>query len=78
MTATTIERADAGGFTSDPALPFFLERYARAYRAELDSFITAVTTGRAPMPDGADGLRALELADAAALSARTRQPVSLP
>ncbi len=77
MTATTIERADARGFTTDPALPFFLERYASAYRAELDAFITAINTGRPPEPNGTDGLRALELADAATLSARTRQPVTL-
>ena len=77
MTATTIERADARGFTTDPALPFFLERYASAYRAELDAFITAINTGRPPEPNGTDGLRALELADAATLSARTRHPVTL-
>jgi myo-inositol 2-dehydrogenase/D-chiro-inositol 1-dehydrogenase len=77
MTATTVERADGRGFTTDPALPFFLERYASAYRAELDRFIAAVASGTAPLPDGRDGLRALELADAATLSARTRQPVAL-
>ena len=25
-----------------PALPFFLERYAEAYRAELDAFVAAI------------------------------------
>ena len=77
VTSTTVELANASGFSTDPALPFFLERYAAAYRAELDAFITAVTAGRAPRPDGADGLRALVLADAATASARTRMPVSL-
>ena len=77
MTATTVELADGRGFNTDPALPFFLQRYAAAYRAELDTFITAVNAGRSPRPDGRDGLRALELADAATLSARTHAPVAL-
>ena len=37
MTATTVEKADGTGFTTEPALPFFLQRYAPAYRAELES-----------------------------------------
>ncbi len=77
VTATTIEFANETGFVSDPALPFFLERYASAYRAELDAFIAAATSGTAPRPDGDDGLRALLLADAATHSAQTRQAVTL-
>ncbi|MCW3475336.1 inositol 2-dehydrogenase [Limobrevibacterium gyesilva] len=77
VTATTVELATARGFSTDPALPFFLERYAAAYGAELDAFITAVTTGTRPRPDGEDGLKALLLADAATESARTHQPVRL-
>ncbi|HEY1930600.1 MAG TPA: inositol 2-dehydrogenase [Acetobacteraceae bacterium] len=77
MTATTVERADGSGFHTDPALPFFLERYAEAYRAELDAFIGAVSGGTAPQPDGDDGLRALLLADAATESARTGQAVKV-
>ncbi|HEY7578217.1 MAG TPA: Gfo/Idh/MocA family oxidoreductase, partial [Acetobacteraceae bacterium] len=78
VTATTVELATEGGFVTDPALPFFLERYAAAYRAELDTFIAAVLTARPPTPDGEDGLRALLLADAATTSARTGQAVQLP
>jgi myo-inositol 2-dehydrogenase/D-chiro-inositol 1-dehydrogenase len=77
VTATTVELATGTGFVSDPVLPFFLERYAAAYRAELDAFIAAVTSGRAPKPDGEDGLKALLLADAATESARTGQTVGL-
>ncbi|HUB12584.1 MAG TPA: inositol 2-dehydrogenase [Acetobacteraceae bacterium] len=77
VAATTVELADAGGFRGDPALPFFLERYAAAYRAELDAFITAVQGGGGPKPDGEDGLRALILADAATRSAQTGQAVRL-
>jgi myo-inositol 2-dehydrogenase/D-chiro-inositol 1-dehydrogenase len=77
VTATTVELANAAGFATEPALPFFLERYAEAYRLELDAFITAVSAGRAPEPDGEDGLKALLLADAATRSAQTGQTEKL-
>ncbi len=77
QTTTTVESATSAGFTTDPALPFFLERYAAAYRLELAAFIDCVQTGRHPSPNGADGLRALELADAATRSAQTGEAVSL-
>ena len=72
---TTVELADATGFRTDPVLPFFLERYAAAYRAELGAFIAAVTGGAPARPDGEDGLRALLLADAALESSRTGRTV---
>ena len=74
---TTLERAGQGGFTTMPAQPFFLERYAAAYRAELDAFVTAVADGTAPAPGGADGLAALLLADAANQSLRSGQAIRL-
>jgi myo-inositol 2-dehydrogenase/D-chiro-inositol 1-dehydrogenase len=77
MTQTTVEAAGRNGFTTDPALPFFLERYEAAYRAELDAFITAILDKIPAGPTGEDGLRALLLADAATESARTGQPISL-
>src|SRR5262245_29695136 len=61
--ATTVIRADGKGYSGDPALPFFLERYAEAYRAELDTFITGVLDGKPMSPTGEDGLRAQRLAD---------------
>lgn len=75
MTQTTVESATASGFTTDPALPFFLERYASAYRAELDAFIDALVDGKPITPDGSDGLKSLILADAATESAKTGKPV---
>jgi myo-inositol 2-dehydrogenase/D-chiro-inositol 1-dehydrogenase len=77
MTQTSVESAGKNGFTTDPALPFFLERYEAAYRAELDAFITAVLDKKPAGPTGEDGLRALLLADAATESARSGKPVSL-
>jgi myo-inositol 2-dehydrogenase/D-chiro-inositol 1-dehydrogenase len=77
VTATTIELASGAGFSTDPALPFFLERYAEAYRLELDAFVSAVTDGHPVKPNGEDGLKALLLADAATRSAQTNEVVKL-
>jgi myo-inositol 2-dehydrogenase / D-chiro-inositol 1-dehydrogenase len=77
VVATTVERATAAGFQSDPVLPFFLERYAAAYRAELAAFVKAAR-GEGPVrPNGEDGLRALLLADAAVKAAKTGRTVRL-
>ena len=74
---TTVELATGDGFTADPVQNFFLERYAAAYRAELDACVTAVNKGTAPNPSGEDGLRAQILADAATQSAQTGQTVKV-
>jgi myo-inositol 2-dehydrogenase / D-chiro-inositol 1-dehydrogenase len=76
-TQTSVEAGTKAGFATDPALPFFLERYEMAYRLELDAFITAIESGRAPSPDGEDGLKALVLADAATESASSGKPVKI-
>jgi len=57
------------------AQDFFIERYAAAYRRELDSFVSAVASGGRFEPSLADGVAALELAQAAATAARTGQRV---
>jgi myo-inositol 2-dehydrogenase/D-chiro-inositol 1-dehydrogenase len=77
MTATTVESGGPHGFVTDPALPFFLERYDAAYRAELDAFIRCVLDDTPASPGGEDGLRALLLADAAERSLRTGQSVMI-
>jgi myo-inositol 2-dehydrogenase/D-chiro-inositol 1-dehydrogenase len=76
--ATTVEKADASAVSGDKPLYFFLERYADAYRAELDAFVAALRAKK-PMPVGpADGRQALVLAEAALKSYRTGKPVKLP
>ena len=76
-TATTVEQADGNAVSSDKPLHFFLERYADAYRIELNAFLDAVAN-KTPMPVGAeDGRQALVLADAAFESLRTGAPVKL-
>ncbi len=75
---TTVEHSGAAHTAAqDPALHFFLERYAEAYRAELDAFVLALAQGRAPAPDFSDGIEALRLARAAGESVRTRKVVDL-
>lgn len=55
----------------DPVLHFFIERYREAYVAELDAFVTAVENNAPMSPDFADGIAALELAQAAQRSLAT-------
>ncbi|SFI79828.1 myo-inositol 2-dehydrogenase / D-chiro-inositol 1-dehydrogenase [Bosea sp. OK403] len=74
---TTVESATVAGFRADPVQNFFLERYAAAYRAELEAFIAACRGGTAARPSGLDGLKAQILADAATESARTGKPVAV-
>lgn len=76
-TATTVTEAGTAGYSTDPALPFFLERYADAYRAELDAFVTAIRGDTVPEPGGEDGLAAQILADAATESAKSGRVVTL-
>lgn len=63
--------------SSGPYLDFFLERYAQAYRSEVDHFIAAITGGVAPAPSLRDGRAALVLANAATESARSGQRVAV-
>ena len=75
--STQVEKATTEGFSTEPALPFFLERYAKSYRIQLDRFIRAVGCGRADLALGSDGLRALRLADAAHESLKSGRPVNI-
>jgi len=77
QTSTRVEVANASGFATEPALPFFLERYADAYRIQLDKFLRAASGEDLTIPGGADGVRALQLADAAEQSHESGKPVSL-
>ena len=61
----------------EPLLNFFLERYQQAYKAELDAYIDALVHKK-PMPITVqDGLKALQLADAAVESVKTGRAVRL-
>lgn len=49
---------------------FFLERYRQAYALEIEHFFAAIREGKPVRTTVADGVKALELAEAATLSAR--------
>lgn len=72
-----VEQAGTSGFTSAPNKHFFLKRYEAAYIAEIEAFVRALNEGTAPNPSIADGVAAQKLADAAAKSLETGQPVRL-
>jgi myo-inositol 2-dehydrogenase / D-chiro-inositol 1-dehydrogenase len=74
---STVSFAGEDGIISDKPLHFFLERYAEAYRRELDHFIGAIGKGAPPLVGGDDGVRALALADAALESFRTGRAVRI-
>lgn len=76
-TPTSVEKADAASVSTDKPLHFFLERYADAYRAEMNAFLDALAKKK-PMPVGAeDGRKALVLAEAALKSQQTGKPVKV-
>lgn len=63
------------GLHSDALPNHFPERYAAAYVAQFDEFVSALHDGRHPATTAIDGLAALQLADACARSAETGKPV---
>ena len=76
MTANTVSVWDEEGANRAPFQNFFLERYAEAYRLEMDHF-AAVLRGEEPAVGFTDGIHALELAEAAERSYTTGRPVAL-
>jgi myo-inositol 2-dehydrogenase/D-chiro-inositol 1-dehydrogenase len=74
---TTVEKADASGFSGDVIQNFFIDRYAGAYAAEIGAFLDAMEKGTKPRADGRDGLEAQRLAEAATRSSQTGEVVTL-
>lgn len=66
---TPVTRYDSAGVHHD-YVPYFPERFAQAYEAELSAFADAVLRGQPVTPGGEDGVRALRVALAATESAR--------
>ncbi|WP_116368211.1 inositol 2-dehydrogenase [Parahaliea mediterranea] len=75
--ASQVQCFRAGSVASDPPLDFFLERYAAAYRLELQAFVAALTGEPARLVSGSDALKAQVLADAATRSHRKNAVISL-
>ncbi|MDR3474981.1 MAG: inositol 2-dehydrogenase [Devosia sp.] len=74
---TTLEKADASGFTGDVIQNFFIDRYAAAYAAEIGAFLDAMEKGTKPKADGHDGLMAQKLAEAATKSSQSGAVVAV-
>ncbi len=76
------QRRFANGALMDPTfatadVESFIERFADAYRAEVQDFALAIRDRRAPRVGAQDALEALRLAVAADRSLRTRRPVKI-
>lgn len=62
---TTVERMNGGGAARDKLMHFFTDRYAEAYRIELQHFVDCVAGKAVPLAGAEDSRQALRLADAA-------------
>ncbi len=69
--------ATAKGVRGPLPEPFFLERYATAYRREAEAFVEAIREKRQVPVSGRDGLMALMLGLAANKSLETHRPIPL-
>jgi myo-inositol 2-dehydrogenase/D-chiro-inositol 1-dehydrogenase len=65
------------GFRSASVVNSFIERYAAAYRAEMDAFVQLIAEGKAPLADHNDGLEAQRLAEAAVRSMCDKRPIAV-
>lgn len=74
---TTVEWWSADALRVDTPYYSFLERYASAYKIELNHFIDVIGGRAQPAVSGEDGRKALLLADAAVQSFQSRRPVRL-
>jgi myo-inositol 2-dehydrogenase / D-chiro-inositol 1-dehydrogenase len=74
---TSLYKLSEDGSASSPINHFFLDRYEKAYINELNDFIDAVMGKAVMMPGGDDGVRALQLAEAAAESLKTCAVIEL-
>lgn len=68
LRTTSVTLANSDGYRSDPLLDFFMQRYAEAYRAELQTFCRLLAGQDCNYPSAHDGLMAMELAQAALTS----------
>lgn len=72
-----VEQWGESGSRAEPIHYAFPDRYRDAYRLELDHFADMMENGAAPSTSVGDALEALLLAEAAALSARSGQPIDV-
>jgi myo-inositol 2-dehydrogenase / D-chiro-inositol 1-dehydrogenase len=70
--------ADRSGCRSAGPQNSFIERFAEAYRIELNLFISNLTSGKRMQPNGRDGLRASLIAELVERAYEIKAPVSVP
>jgi myo-inositol 2-dehydrogenase / D-chiro-inositol 1-dehydrogenase len=66
-----------GSASATPDVESFVERFAEAYRAEVQDFVEAIRERRAPLVGARDAYEALRIALAANRSVRVHRPVKL-
>lgn len=76
-TPTEVKHWGVGGIQADKPEAFFLQRYAAAYRLEIEHFFACLQSGQPFKTTVQDGVLAQKLADAATQSATTGQPVTM-
>jgi myo-inositol 2-dehydrogenase / D-chiro-inositol 1-dehydrogenase len=74
---STVTTCTERGSASDALQNFFLDRYAEAYRREMQHFVGILRDGETPAVGYRDGIASLVLAEAAALSVKRNAPVSV-
>jgi myo-inositol 2-dehydrogenase / D-chiro-inositol 1-dehydrogenase len=74
---TEVFAYSAANVSHDTPEHFFLERYRVAYANEMAHFFNALASGKQPQTSIQDGVKALELADAATRSWRERRAVEV-
>ena len=77
QTPTGVVQSDASGVHSGKPEAFFLQRYAAAYRLEIEHFFETLQSGGVFRTTVADGVAAQKLADAATQSCQSGQAVAL-
>lgn len=73
---TPVTVLNKAGVTHD-TVPYFMERFERAYIDQLQNFIEHFSTGKPPSITCADGVADLEVACAATVSYKEKRPVSI-
>jgi len=76
--SSTVESWSEAGSSTDPLQNFFLDRYADAYRAEMDHFADILDGKALPLVGYDDGVSALVIAEAAMESHLTSAVVRIP
>lgn len=73
-----VERSSETSYRSSPRLMnFFIDRYKESFRAEIASFIDTVVNDAEAKVTALDGIRAMEIAEAATVAAKTSSWITL-